>query len=123
MLFRESALSLFAPCSSLASVRKKARISFWKRLVLCLGWSSIYTVQWTMHTPNRSRPVSYTHLAGREPRYLIIGEGAARGDIEETIGTNRYPFCELLHGMSKDDLEKHYATCDMTCLLYTSRCV
>lgn len=53
-------------------------------------------------------------VAGREPRYLIIGEGAARGDIEETIGTNRYPFCELLHGMSKDDLEKHYATCDMT---------
>lgn len=52
--------------------------------------------------------------AGREPRYLIIGEGAARGDIEKTIGTDRYPFCELLHGMSKDDLEKHYAACDMT---------
>ena len=52
--------------------------------------------------------------AGRRPRYIIIGEGAARGDIERVVESGRCSFCELLPGMSKDDLEEYYAACDMT---------
>ncbi len=43
-----------------------------------------------------------------ETRYLIIGEGAQRSQIEEEIASGKYPFIDLLHGMRPEELEEHY---------------
>lgn len=51
---------------------------------------------------------------GQSIRYLLVGEGAARGAVEDALGSGDYPFAELKHGMSKDELEAHYANVDMT---------
>lgn len=34
-------------------------------------------------------------------RYVIVGEGATRSDVEKAIATNEYPFARLLRGMPK----------------------
>lgn len=45
-------------------------------------------------------------------QFLIIGEGAQFGRIEECIQSGAYPFVELMHGMSAEALEEYYAgTC------------
>lgn len=41
--------------------------------------------------------------------YLIIGEGAQRGQIEEAIRSGQHPYIELMRGMSVDELEPYYA--------------
>lgn len=40
--------------------------------------------------------------------YLIIGEGAQRGQIEEAIQTGQHSFIELLPGMPAKELEPYY---------------
>ena len=46
--------------------------------------------------------------------YLLIGEGAARSDVEAALQADDSSFVTLLHGMPKDELEQYYADVDMT---------
>ena len=46
--------------------------------------------------------------------YRLIGEGAARSSVEEAVANIGSGFSTLLHGMSKDELEPHYAELDMS---------
>lgn len=46
--------------------------------------------------------------------YLLVGEGAARSLVEEDIASGAYPFAELRHGVSRDELESKYSAVDMT---------
>lgn len=54
------------------------------------------------------------NAADMRPRYLLIGEGAARANVEEAVALGRHSFCELLPGMSIYELEQYYGTCAMT---------
>ena len=47
-------------------------------------------------------------------KYLLVGEGAARDLVEEEAAKPENDFVELLHGMPKDELEKYYATLDLS---------
>ena len=40
--------------------------------------------------------------------YQIIGEGAQRGTIETLLSNGSYPYIELLHGMTPEELELYY---------------
>ena len=40
--------------------------------------------------------------------YQIIGEGAQRGAIETILSNGNYPYIELLHGMTPEELELYY---------------
>lgn len=40
--------------------------------------------------------------------YQIIGEGAQRGAIEALLSEGSYPYIELLHGMTPEELELYY---------------
>lgn len=40
--------------------------------------------------------------------YQIIGEGAQRGTIETLLSEGSYPYIELLHGMTPEELELYY---------------
>ena len=40
--------------------------------------------------------------------YQIIGEGAQRGTIEALLSNGGYPYIELLHGMTPEELELYY---------------
>ena len=40
--------------------------------------------------------------------YQIIGEGAQRGKIETLLSDGSYPYIELLHGMTPEELEQYY---------------
>ena len=40
--------------------------------------------------------------------YQIIGEGAQRGTIEALLSEGSYPYIELLHGMTPEELELYY---------------
>lgn len=55
-------------------------------------------------------------LAGKglAESYLLVGEGAARADIERAMTAAPEGFLRLEHGMPMAELEKHYATVDMT---------
>ncbi len=46
-------------------------------------------------------------------RYVIVGEGATRSDVEKAIATNEYPFARLLRGMPKKELEHYYQVTDV----------
>ena len=46
--------------------------------------------------------------------YLLIGEGAARSELEETVHSGAFGFVRLMHGISQKELEKYYAGVDMT---------
>lgn len=46
-------------------------------------------------------------------RYTLIGEGAARHEVENALCSG-YPFAELHHGMSPEQLERYYRECDLT---------
>ena len=46
--------------------------------------------------------------------YRLIGEGAARALVEESVASIGKNFAVLLHGMTKDELESHYADIDMS---------
>jgi len=45
----------------------------------------------------------------KEFTYLIIGEGAQRKQIEDAVSGDAFPYIELMHGMSANDLETYYA--------------
>lgn len=51
---------------------------------------------------------------GLASKYLLIGEGASRSEVEEDLASGSGSFIELKHGMSKDELERYYADVDMT---------
>lgn len=51
---------------------------------------------------------------GLASEYLLIGEGAVRCEIEKIVLSDSYNFVTLMHGVSKDELEKYYASVDMT---------
>ena len=53
-------------------------------------------------------------LSGAPVRYDLVGEGAARADVERELEGGRYPFAALHHGVPKDELEARYADCDLT---------
>lgn len=56
------------------------------------------------------------HLAdkGFVSSYELIGEGAARAELERMMATNEYGFLSLEHGIPMSELESHYADVDMT---------
>ena len=51
---------------------------------------------------------------GARVSYLLVGEGAARSLVEEGVASGAYPFAELRHAVSKDELEPLYASVDLT---------
>ena len=46
--------------------------------------------------------------------YEIVGEGAARADLESMVATGGYEFLTLEHGVPMAELESHYANVHMT---------
>ncbi|HJH43705.1 MAG TPA: glycosyltransferase family 4 protein [Rubneribacter badeniensis] len=46
--------------------------------------------------------------------YELIGEGAARGAVEEGIASGAYPFATISRGVSQEELEPRYAAVHMT---------
>ncbi len=46
--------------------------------------------------------------------YLLIGEGAARADVESAMAQGPEGFLRLMHGIPIAELEAHYAAVDMT---------
>lgn len=51
---------------------------------------------------------------GLASSYELVGEGAARSDIEQMIATGGYDFLKLEHGIPMVELESHYAGVHMT---------
>ena len=47
-------------------------------------------------------------------RYFIVGEGAARSDVEGALAAGRYPFARLMRGMPKQELEAYYRKTDLS---------
>lgn len=52
-------------------------------------------------------------VAAEPVRYTLIGEGAARHEVENALRSG-YPFAKLLHGMPPEQLERYYRECDLT---------
>lgn len=46
--------------------------------------------------------------------YVLIGEGAERASIEESLVSPDYSFATLFHGVSKEELEPQYSNVHMT---------
>ena len=52
-------------------------------------------------------------ITGSAVKYTLIGEGAARREIEDLVEAE-YPSVNLLHGLPQEELERFYANCDFT---------
>lgn len=52
-------------------------------------------------------------ITGVNTEYTLIGEGAARGEIEAGLASGKFPFVNLEHGMSQAELEPYYRECDL----------
>lgn len=63
--------------------------------------------------PGTMKYVEAIRQLGILTRYSIAGEGAARSDVERIVSTGRYPFVRLMHGMPKQELERHYEETDI----------
>lgn len=45
--------------------------------------------------------------------YRLIGEGAAKSEVQKALSRGAYPFAHILAGMPKSELEAHYRNTDM----------
>lgn len=45
--------------------------------------------------------------------YRLIGEGAAKSEVQKALSRGAYPFADILDGMPKSELEAHYRNTDM----------
>lgn len=64
-------------------------------------------------------PVTVKHIGslakkGLASSYLLIGEGAARSEVESELKSSSKGFLKLMHGMPMNELERYYADVDMT---------
>lgn len=72
------------------------------------------TMGLSQDVPTTLEYAKYLHDEECAESYTLIGEGAARNDVEQAMEETGNSFLKLLHGMPMAELEKYYAAVDVT---------
>lgn len=80
----------------------------------CLRFGYFGTMGLSQDVPVTVKYIGSLAKKGLASSYLLIGEGAARSEVESELTSSSQGFLRLMHGMPMNELERYYADVDMT---------